>query len=290
LRVIKMKSGEARQPAAAGRFYPGSAEELKKQIKMCFLSELGPGAIQSEKKGKNVYGAVCPHAGYQFSGACAAWAYKEIAESEIPDTYVVIGLSHEGFGSCVSLQDWKTPLGIAENDAEFGKLLETMGIPADEYAHSAEHSIEVQIPFLQFICKKPRIMPVIAGRDIPYWQIADSIVKSAKKLGRKIMIIASSDFTHYGPAYGYVPFKNDVKKSMHSLDSRAIKFIEKSDAKRFIEYAEKTGATICGQMPIAALASAMAPRKGKLMKYYTSGDIIGDYSNAVGYASVIFRQ
>ena len=142
-----------RKPIVAGTFYEAEEEALNEQIKNCFLSKFGPGRlpeIKKEKKEKAVLGIIVPHAGYVYSGACAAYAYKEIAESASPDLFVIIGLSHSGYSSCISLEDWETPLGIARNDKDFGRSLIKTGLKQNETAHSQEHSIEVQLPFLQF--------------------------------------------------------------------------------------------------------------------------------------------
>lgn len=288
MRNMSMEN-KTRMPAVAGQFYPSDREELKKLIRQCFVSEFGPGSLPGSSKKKSLPGAIAPHAGYQFSGPCAAWAYKEIGESDPPDTFVILGLSHSGLPSCVSLSDWKTPLGTARNDIDFSKAVEEEGVPADEDAHSQEHSIEVQVPFLQFACPDARICPVIASHDMDYRKIAEAVKNAAKKLKRRITVIASSDFTHYGPAYGYVPFNEDIKKNIYKLDKGAIELIKKLDAIGFLDYAAQKQATICGQMPIAALLETVEAKKAKLLKYYTSGDIVGDYANAVGYASLVLE-
>lgn len=284
-----MTNTKVRGAAFAGQFYPAERGELKKQIKECFLSEFGPGSMPKPESKKKILGVISPHAGYQFSGPGAAWVYREIGESEMPDTYVILGTSHMGFSSCVSVQDWKTPLGTIKNDSEFGKKLAKSGLAVDEEAHSSEHSIEVQIPFLQFIQPKARIAPVMASHDLGYEAIAEAIKKAASELKRKIIIIASSDFTHYGAAYGYVPFSENIKKSMYELDNGAIEQIKSLDAAKFMEYVDEKRATICGQMPIAVLLKTINAKKARLLKYYTSGDVVGDYANAVGYASIIFE-
>jgi len=279
-----------RLPAVSGQFYKSNAVELEKQIKECFLSKFGPGSLPGKERKKQAIGAIAPHAGYQFSGPGAAWVYKEIAESAMPDTYVLLGLSHMGLPSCISQMDWKTPLGIAKNDSEFGKALAgNFGIPANEDAHSKEHSIEVQLPFLQFVCPKARIAPIIVSHDVDYREISAAIRKTAAELKRKIVVIASSDFTHYGTVYGYAPFSGDIKKKMYSLDKGAIDAIKTLDSSKFISYVNEKQATICGQMPIAVLLEAIDAKKAKLLSYYTSGDIVGDYANAVGYASIVFE-
>jgi len=277
-----------RHPIVAGQFYPDDKEELNKEIEGSFKSGFGPGLL-SKKRENDLIGIIAPHAGYVFSGQCAAWAYKEIAEAKLPDIYIILGLSHQGFRTCVSLEDWETPLGVVKNDKEFGKELVKAGIKQDERAHAMEHSIEVQIPFLQFVSKDIKIVPIIVSPDVDYKEVSEKIYQTVKKLGRKVCIIASSDFTHFGVNYGYFPFSNDVKENLHKLDNGAIEHIKKLDAVRFLGYVEDTGATICGKIPVAValeLSKKLGSRKAKLLKYYTSGDISGDYSSMVGYGAI----
>jgi len=286
-----------RKPVVAYQFYEGDFGALNKQINSCFESKFGPGALPINKREKQIFGIIAPHAGYQFSGPCAAWAYKEIAEAGFPDLFIMLGLSHSGFPSCISLEDWETPFGIVKTDKEFGKrLMENSNLKADENAHAEEHSIEVQLPFLQFAerayLNQIRILPIIASPGMPYDEIAASIAKTIKHSNKRVCIIASSDFTHFGLNYGYFPFSKDIKENMHKLDSGAIEEIKKLDAYRFLKYTEETGATICGKMPIAVAietSKLLGAKKARLLHYYTSGDVINDYSSAVGYASMVIE-
>src|SRR3989338_8466292 len=155
-----------RKPIVAGMFYASDFDELSNQINDSFHSKFGPGALPIKKRGKDIFGIIAPHAGYQFSGQGAAWAYKEIAESKFADVYIMLGLSHSGFPSCVSLEDWETPFGIVKVDEEFTRvLMANSGLKQNERAHSGEHSIEVQLPFLQFAnmdhLKQLKISPII---------------------------------------------------------------------------------------------------------------------------------
>ena len=292
-----------RKAIGAGSFYPANAKELKQQIKNSFLGEFGPKEMP-RKGSKKVYGAIAPHAGYIYSGRCAAWAYKAIAEAEKADTFIILGTNHTGYAeSCfaVSTEDFETPLGIVRNDKEFSQVLleaKKMRFSIDEtqcdkMAHQQEHSIEVQLPFLQFIFQdKFKIVPVICqiAYDKSYEDFAKLIAGTAKKLKRKICIIASSDFTHYGISYGFVPFASDVKKNLYEIDNKAIELISKFKTKEFLDYACRT--TICGAGAIASameICKMLGSEKAELLKYYTSGDISGDYNTAVGYASILFK-
>jgi len=276
-----------RCPVVAGAFYALDADELKNQIKACFLSKFGPGKLPKKDKKQGLKGVIVPHAGYSFSGPCAAHSFKAIAEAEKPDLFIILGFSHSGLGSSISLEDWQTPLGIAKVDKDFGKRLVEAGIPQDELAHANEHSVEVQLPFLQFLFDDFKFVPVMVSDD--YKKLAEIIKNVLKKSKKTAVLIASSDFTHYGRDYGFVPFEEDIKEKMYALDAGAINEIKKIDAKKLIDYVNKTGATICGKNAIAALLECINPAKAELLKYYTSADIYdNDYSMAVGYAAVSF--
>ena len=276
-----------RNPAVSGAFYESDLDRLKKQIKGCFLSDFGPGSLPEKSRNNQIKGVVVPHAGFPYSGPCAAFCYKAIAEAEKPDLFVVLGTSHAGFGSSVSLEDWKTPLSIAKIDEDFGRALVDAGIEHNEHAHAGEHSIEVQLPFLQFILKDFRFVPILVSDD--FKQVADAISKAAEKTKKKVIILASSDFTHFGANYGYVPFTDNIKENMYALDKGAIDFIKKMNAEGFLKYTGETGATICGKFAIAALLKFLKVADVELLKYYTSADISdGNYSFAVGYAAIKF--
>ena len=286
-----------RKPIVAGQFYEADFNGLNKQIIECFESEKGPGALPINKRNGFVLGVIVPHAGYLFSGPCAAWSYKEIAESEFPDLFIIIGPNHSGIGrTSTILDDWETPFGLVKADKEFGKkLINNSFIIEDATAHRHEHSIEVQLPFLQFVSKDYlkdlRFIPITIGFNQNVKEIASGIKKTIEESGKKVCIIASSDFTHYGFSYGYVPFSTNIKENIQKLDNGAINFIKALDSDGFLNYVKVKEATICGAVPIAILIELMKDKAEKvnLMQYYTSADIMGDYNNAVGYASIIFK-
>jgi AmmeMemoRadiSam system protein B len=280
-----------RPPIVAGQFYEDDFGELDHQITGCFEEKLGPGVTPGKRKDRVIQGLIAPHAGYFFSGSCAAWGYKELGESAFPDAYILLGLSHQGFKSCISAEDWVTPFGTVRNHSLLGeRIAKETGLPIDERPHRKEHSIEVQIPFLQFISKdhlhQLRIVPIIISGDIDP-VVAGKKIKQAVQ-GKQVIFIASSDLTHYGPNFGYVPFTDDIKENLTELDGRAIKAIMDHDPDGFKDMIRQTGATICGQNPILALLGALPDSKVKKLMYYSSGEISKDYENAVGYASLLF--
>jgi len=264
-----------REPLVSGMFYENDLKRLNEQIEKCFHG------VKEENEA--VKATISPHAGITFSGKAAAHSFSNLP---IADTYVIVGLSHHGFPNCVSKADFKTPFGVVENDQYFTQELK---IETNEDAHNAEHSIELQLPFLQHIHPEAKIVPILVS---DHGGVAEEIVRVCKEIKRKIILIASSDFTHYGPNYDYIPFSDFVKKNLYKLDKEAIEFILKLDKDGFRNYIEKTGATICGKEPISVLldyAKLTGIKKARLLDYYTSGDVVGDYSNAVGYASIVFE-
>ncbi|MBW2967852.1 AmmeMemoRadiSam system protein B [Candidatus Woesearchaeota archaeon] len=285
-----------RKPVVAGQFYPVDKEELIASIEESFKHKFGPGKLPGKRGSNNVLGAVSPHAGYVFSGAGAAHVFKAIGEAAFPDTYVILGVNHSGPRTCASSEDWETPLGVVKCDSELVKALGEKGVPVDDRSHHNEHSIEVQLPFLQYVSKDRiddlrAVCVMIADDDYEKW--GKVITDAVSELGRKVVVVCSSDFTHYGHNYGYVPFESDVAENMKKLDAGAIDLILKKDSAGFIGYVEKTGATICGKHGIAVLCwlmKAAGSGAGELLKYYTSGDVMGDHSNAVGYGAVVFKK
>jgi len=281
---------KVRRPCQAGAFYAGTAESLKKQIENCFLHELGPGKIpETIKTGpRQVVGLVCPHAGYMFSGPVAAHAYYKLALDGKPDIVVLFGPNHTGYGSALAVMNegfWRTPLGDVEIDAELANQIvdESHIIDVDDSAHRFEHSIEVQLPFLQYLYGSGfKIAPIcFLMQDLSSARDVGQAV--AKVLaGKNAVIIASSDMTHYEP-----------QKSAETKDKMALEAVEAMDEAKLYSVVEAHRISACGYGPIAALITAaknLGMKKAKLLCYKTSGDVIGDYSSVVGYATVCLTK
>jgi AmmeMemoRadiSam system protein B len=274
-----------RRPAVSGMFYAGTARELEEQIEWCYRHEVGPGTIpRVNSKGlREIVAIVVPHAGYYYSGPVAAHAYKELADDGICDTAVILGPNHTGYGYPVSLwvgDGWSTPLGEVEIDKKLAQKLLGTVIKADETAHIHEHSIEVQLPWLQYLYKKVKIVPItMLAQDL---ETARSVGKTISQAGDNSIIIASSDFTHYEP---------------HSVamekDSLVIESIVALDEEELYKRCERLGCTMCGYGPVASAivaAKEMRAKKASLLKYATSGDTSGDFSRVVGYGSIVIRR
>jgi AmmeMemoRadiSam system protein B len=285
-----------RSPEVSGSFYEEDFNKLNKQIEDCFYSKNGPGDLPVKRGTKKIKAVIAPHAGYAYSGPCAAWAYKEIAEAKLPDLFIIVGPNHHGNTSCVSLEDWKTPFGLVKVDRNFADILmKASGIKVDENYHSMEHSIEVQLPFLQFATKdimtEVRILPILFTNDVDCKKFAKDLKKTIKETKKEVVFIISSDFTHYGSNYRYVPFSTEIEKRLKELDKGAIDLIKRLDAAGFAEYLNKTGITICGFMPILLLLELFDKEDiaVSLLLYYTSGSLTGDFRNSVSYVSMLFK-
>lgn len=279
---------DIRSPVVAGRFYAGDKSGLSKQIEDCFKNPHGPGEIPEVQKGsRKIVGLVSPHAGYPYSGPVAAHGYSKLARDGKPERVVILGPNHSGLGSDISIDSsdsWKTPLGEIRIDDELRrKLLDNTGlIELDSLAHSKEHSIEVQLPFLQYFF----------GNDSKFVPICmkNQNLKTSEELGRAIedsidestLVIASTDLTHYEP-----------QKTAEEKDRKAIEKMKKLDWKGLINLVSDENLSVCGYGPVAStiLASkGIGGEKGELFKYATSGDTAGPSDQVVGYCSLGFYR
>jgi len=279
----------------AGQWYPADADTLKKDIAKLFQKS-------DVKPADNIIALILPHAGYQYSGRTAAMGIQTLARQY--KRIIVIGPSHympmKDTLSVPQESIYQSPLGKVALDVEFiNYLLEYPQFQSIEQANLPEHSTQIQVPLLQYAQKDFKLVPIVAGQCSPQTisKVA-SILKSM--IDKDTLIIASSDFTHYGPNYDYIPFKDNIPQQLKDLDMGAFKYIEKLDAAGFLEYRTKTGATICGYIPISILLSMSAfsetsPSGGldkssqpQLINYATSGQLTGDFTNSVSYLSVAF--
>lgn len=291
-----------RKAAYAGSFYPSSAHALTATLESCFTGKLGPGALPEKPKPSvpALRALISPHAGYVYSGMAAAWGFKLAAESSLPDLFILLGPNHHSYESGMSLDTFETPLGMVRADQEFGRLLASKGtIKVNERIHLDEHSLEVQLPFLQFAlasrAEKIKMLPILISHDLDLDKAAKDLKDTIAMTGKKVTFIVSSDFTHYGPSYGYTPFKarlnsdKTLKQQISERDGKAIELIKSGDATSFESYVNRTQASICGSLPIILLLKIISFKKAALEQYYLSGDLSGDYTNTVSYASIAFR-
>ena len=279
-----------RRPSQAGMFYAGNPEDLKKQIEECFLHKLGPGKIPKavEDGPRKIVGLICPHAGYMYSGPVAAHAYHRLALDGKPEVFVIMGPNHMGYGSAIALMNegvWRTPFGDIEIDYETASRILRVSelIDIDETAHKYEHSIEVQLPFLQYLYGSEfRFVPIVfLMQDLKSSQEVGKALAKALE-GRNAVIIASTDMTHYEP-----------HEQASRKDKLALSAVEKMNEEEFYSIIESYRVSACGYGPVAALIVAsrlLGAKKAEILCYKTSGDVVGDYSSVVGYASACFTR
>jgi AmmeMemoRadiSam system protein B/AmmeMemoRadiSam system protein A len=265
-------------------WYEPNAESLSKEI-------AGYYEKAEVKPTSNVVAMILPHAGYRFSGQIAVRAIKTADKKY--ERIIVIGPSHttymEEMLSVPRVTHYETPLGEIPLDVVFiEKLLEYPVFRSLPYAHKTEHSVQIELPLLQYHCKGFKLVPIVAGQcSLETISKAGSILKSL--VDEQTLVIASSDFVHYGPRFSYVPFRENVAEQIKKVDMGAYEHIADLDCKGFVNYKQATGATICGYVPIAILLSMLEkPAKSHLIEYATSGGLTGDYKHSVSYLSVVF--
>ena len=264
-----------RHPIASGKFYPGTAEQLRAFIES-FVEKI------DEKT--DAVGIISPHAGYIYSGSVAA---SVIARIKTADTYVIIGPNHTGMGkpfSIMTVGAWQTPLGEVPIDSALAQniLSNSKYLQEDRTAHQGEHSIEVQLPLLQYFKPDLKIVPIVlavATLEI-YREIAASIAQAIQESpDKKVVIVASSDMTHY-----------ESQEAAAAKDHRALEAILQMDEESLLDRVIKERISMCGYAPavtMLAAAKILGAKSAELVRYQTSGDASGDYSSVVGYAGVL---
>ncbi len=288
-----------RPPTAANHFYPGDKRDLRKMLELLFQRA---GGIPQFMDGKPILGAIVPHAGYNFSGKIAARSFRQVAKGFLNiDSFIMLGPAHSGMGPAVAVSTWdfETPLGVVKNDTELAESITTGIIKHSDEAHFPEHSVEVQLPFLQHLSeisgKEFQIVPVCIKQQnaITAKSIGEILHEAIRKSGKQVCVIASSDFTHAGSAYHYLPCpKNEIIDWMYDHDTEALQMIKNLDLEGFFEVKLKNRLTICGSGPIGSLlayARLSGVKEGKVQKYSTSYETSRNLRGVVGYASVIFE-
>ena len=275
-----------REPAVAGQFYAGTAETLREQIEDCITHEYGPGALDTGDGSDTPVALVSPHAGYQFSGPVAAHGFATIAEGDV-DTAVVVGPNHEGVGAPVAVaphDSWQTPLGPIPVDGDLAaQIVDASDVATfDDRAHAGEHSIEVQLPFLQYCLDDFAVVPICttrSGRERSE-QLGNDIAATIGRSERNAIVVSSTDLTHYQSHETAVKRDRPVVEAIESLDVDGI------------ERAVEEGHSMCGPWAtIAGLvaADALGAIEGDCLTYATSGELGGQDSRVVGYCSVAIQ-
>ena len=277
-----------RRAAVAGMFYDSNPERLREGIET-YLKNANPKKVQGE-----IITLISPHAGYTYSGQAAAFGYKLLGKDKVKRALILAPTHRVGFRgvSIADVSSYETPLGLVKLDRETcDRLLKETLFTSIAEVHHSEHSLEVQLPFLQVVLGDDfSLIPLVVGqlKHNDYQGIARSLRNVVR--GGDVVIV-SSDFTHQGPRFGYVPYRTNVKENIKKLDMGAVDLILKKDTRKFIDYVEDTGATICGRCPIGIMLELLPQdAKGTLLTYYTSGDITGDERDTVSYVSLAFSS
>jgi len=274
------------ESSLAGTWYPADKQAIRKQLE-AFAEKAKPEHLD------NVIALILPHAGYQYSGATATAGVGALGKR----TYrrvIVMGPSHrwpmENIMSVPNVTHYATPLGEVPLDRDFIAKLEKHSffqtiLPAHQY----EHSVQIELPLLQFSLKDDfRLVPVVVGQlDDKTIEKTAAVLKSL--IDEETLVVASSDFTHYGPNFQYVPFRENVSEKLKELDMGAYEFIAKRNVAGFLKYCREKNNHICGNVPIAILLSMLPAGAGvNLIQYDTSGNVTGDYTNSVSYLAAAF--
>ncbi len=279
-----------RSPAVAGLFYPSEKEELESLIRSLFLSRRGPGDFYIERyRGRRLLGLIQPHAGYVYSGEIAAHGYAALLSSGLKRRIVIVGPDHYGLGGVASVYPgdaWLTPLGEVPIDREAVDILLGHGgyLSPGEEGHLKEHSIEVQLPILQYIYRMEGkgfiFTPISMGLQTinVAEDVAQALYSVWRSLGEEVVFIASTDFTHYTSA------EEARRRDSYSLDA-----IKSLDPEGLMDAVYNRGSTMCGYGPTAALlilARMVGDVDVEILRYGHSGEVTGDDSNVVAYASI----
>lgn len=271
--------------ALAGTWYSDDGVGLRREIEG-YLDQ-----VKVERK-PDVMALILPHAGYRYSGSVAAYGVHHVRQGHYKRV-VIIGPTHRyPIQNAISVPDvthYKTPIGETPIDLDFvAKLREFPFVINHPEAHRDEHSVQIELPLIQVALGDFKVVPIVCG------QLSTESVRNIGAALRSLvdddtLVVASTDFTHYGERFGYVPFREDIPDNLRRLDLGAYAFIEQKNAGGFTTYVSSTGATICGRNPISLLL-AMLPDNAKahLLKYDTSGRITGDFDNSVSYLAAAF--
>jgi len=272
-----------REPAVSGTFYPGNKEALRIDVDG-YLSK-----VPLQEPHGAIIGLISPHAGYMYSGQTAAYGYKAISGTSF-DTVIIVAPSHQSFFLGTAVQEkggYRTPMGVVPIDEELASTLIGKGdvIRADPRLHRSEHSIEVQLPFLQTVLKDFKIVPLIMGTSQDpeaSRQLAHAVHVCIKAKQKRYLILGSTDLSHYYPY--------DLAKEM---DKAAMDLLEAFDVEGMVRELARGKYEACGAGPIIStmiVSRMLGASRAKVLNYMNSGDVTGDMDSVVGYVSCIFCE
>lgn len=271
-----------REPAVSGTFYPDNPKILARNIEK-YLGN----AVFEEIEG-DIVGLISPHAGYMYSGQVAAYGYKAIAGREY-DTVLIMAPSHRMYFEGIAILEkgsYRTPLGSVDIDEEIAAaLLKTPTVvKPNAEAHKGEHSLEVQLPFLQVVLKEFKIVPLIMGTQTSDTceKLVSAIYDALKDKNKRFLIIGSTDLSHYYPYFNALELDNTIVKHLKAFDTAGL-----------IKDVERNKCEACGAGPVIStmmLSGRLGATESRVLKYANSGDVSGDKSSVVGYVSCLFYK
>jgi AmmeMemoRadiSam system protein B len=275
--------GTDRPPAVAGHFYRADGEGLAKEVESCFLSARGPGHLPDPHRSstRRIRAAIVPHAGLLYSGPIAALVYEAIAVERSPEVTVILGVDHHGTGREAALSDrrWAMPIGPIPVDHDLVRRMAHGPIGIDEEAHRLEHSIEVQLPFLDYVLPHPKIVPLLVPfRELEFLQEVARIVREAIQ-GRDVLLLASTDLSHYVPA-----------PVAERLDRLAIQQILDRSPEGLYRTVREHDISMCGIAPTTTLLASILgePLTARLLRWGHSGEA-QPMREVVGYAGIVLE-
>jgi AmmeMemoRadiSam system protein B len=285
-----------RKAKLSGIYYHSVSMLLDKQITEAFTGKKGPGELPVKFSGKKediIKGIIVPMYGYDKAGYCAAWAYKALAESEIPDVVIIVGQSKTTSG--ITLESWETPYGLVRVDQAFGRALISKGnISENNELFNDDDQVESQLPFLQFVFRGTnpealKILPLLLSNDVQMKQLAIDIKEALMELGKKAVILAPTNFTRYGPDHNYVPFSENPHKRVYDLDKGAIELISEDKPVDFLKYVDDHVMNMENYAGIAFALVLEKPKKVTLEQYYTTAELDDDFKNFVSFAAIVLK-
>jgi len=287
-----------REPIVAGRFYPADAEPCRRELERCLR-----GQLDEDKLPEHPLGGIVPHAGWMFSGPVAGLVFAAIAKKRRPATFVLFGAVHSAATSRAAIFEsgqWQTPLGAVAVDERLAQrvLAQTNLIEADPFAHESEHSLEVLIPFIQHLFGEAKILPIMVAPTDEAHEVGQAVARTVAAFDADVVFVGSTDLTHYGPSYGFVP---------QGLGPEALRWAKQVNDRRLIELIEAMAAdkivaqttehrSACGGGAIAATVAAckeLGATRAVVLEHTTSEEILrqrgaGGGPDAVGYAGILF--
>jgi MEMO1 family protein len=279
-----MSGRSGRTPVVAGQFYEADGAALARQIEACFRDPRGPGELPARQRTppRSLRAAVVPHAGYPFSGPIAARVYAMVATQPPPATVLVLGVDHYGLGNgpALSDRDWETPLGPVAVDHELVRALAHHPIAVDEAAQAREHSIEVQLPFLEYTLPRPRFVALQVPMSSYDHLVKTGLAVREAVTGRDVLVLASSDFSHY------------VSPSTAERQDRlAIDAILARDPRQLYDTVQEHDISMCGIAPTTVMLAALAeePLTARLLRWGHSGEVHA-MRDVVGYAALVLES